>query len=164
MRFEKLHLKDFITLGVAGFGFLAVYYAFIEYALSALFVVISVFLDFLDGRIARHTGKHNDFGRELDSLSDAVAFGAAPAFAALTFAPPEWFMAHFASAVVYFWAVLIRLARFNIQETKGHYFGLPSPAAAVLLLILAPIFQAYTPVVYLILAFLMLGEFQLKKP
>ncbi|MBI4360870.1 CDP-alcohol phosphatidyltransferase family protein [Candidatus Micrarchaeota archaeon] len=164
MEFERLHAKDFVTLASGALGFLAVFFAVSSYFVAALFVALAAVLDALDGRLARWEGKANAFGRELDSLSDAVAFGVAPAFAAFylqVFSPWVWVYA--ASAVVFLAAVLVRLARFNLYAEKKVYFGLPSPAAAVLLLVLAPVFGAYSPVAFLVLAYLMLADFSFRK-
>lgn len=164
MEFDRLRVKDFVTLSSGALGFLAVFFAVSHYWTAALFIVIAGVLDALDGRIARSKGNANAFGRELDSLSDAVAFGVAPAFAAFYLqsgSPFVWLYA--AGAVVFLAAVLVRLARFNLYAGKGVFYGLPSPAAAVALLVLAPVLGVYLPVAFLVLAYLMLADFSFKK-
>jgi CDP-diacylglycerol--serine O-phosphatidyltransferase len=102
---------------------------------SAMCVCFAMVADLLDGRIARMTGGDTAFGAELDSLSDIVSFGIAPAALVkvmidLTAFPRRtgWVLA---AAYVAFAAM--RLARYNVEkdERPGNVFsGLPSPAAA----------------------------------
>ena len=109
-------------------------------------VILAMVFDALDGRLARFARATSDFGGQLDSLSDAVSFGLAPAFLMnrvvverLLDACPEaaekilW--AAWICAAVYLGCTLIRLARFNVEnvhEEEAHrsFKGLPSPAAA----------------------------------
>ncbi len=97
--------------------------------------------DALDGRIARLTKTASDFGKEYDSLCDMVAFGLAASFVMF-----EYSLSHLSAfrwlggqlgwvtAFAYTTCAALRLARFNVLasrgETKGDFFGLPSPAAA----------------------------------
>jgi CDP-diacylglycerol--serine O-phosphatidyltransferase len=114
----------------------------------------AVFLDGLDGRIARMTNTTSDFGREMDSLADVISFGLAPAV--LAFAWGVQFIDPTIGAklrgqifnVGYFIAFLFllcgscRLARFNIQKNpipknpgrpdRKYFVGLPIPAAALM--------------------------------
>ncbi len=96
---------------------------------SFAMVLLAVAFDFLDGRVARGAGKGNDFGRELDSLADVVSFGAAPAF--VTIAAAGYSIVGIVVAVVYAACAAVRLARFNLQEDKKFFVGLPSPVAGV---------------------------------
>lgn len=181
MKFEPLQLKDLATLGSAAFGFLALVFASVSYASAAVLIGISVVLDVLDGKLARLSGKDNGFGRELDSLADAVAFGAAPAF--LVFWPfrnAEWTLLYAVGGVVFLAAALVRLARFNLYSAeadfkkdakkaknppaKSVYYGLPAPAAALLLVVFGAFFGAFAPAAELGLAALMLAGFKITKP
>jgi CDP-diacylglycerol--serine O-phosphatidyltransferase len=102
-----------------------------EYAAIAIFV--AVILDGLDGRIARLVHAQSEFGGQLDSLSDMVSFGVAPALVMYTWSlavmgKPGWL-----AAFIYAVCTALRLARFNIQAKKidKRYFqGLATPAAA----------------------------------
>ena len=98
--------------------------------------------DALDGRLARFARHTTDFGGQLDSLADAVSFGAAPAFLALQVfkhyhaddIAPVVSRLIWAVGALYFSCALIRLARFNVSNEHGeqHHFsflGLPSPGA-----------------------------------
>lgn len=110
---------------------------------AGLLIFVGMLFDALDGSAARLTGAESEFGAELDSLCDAITFGAAPAVLVWRFAdgnalPPKlvW-----AIGVLYALCVLIRLARFNIEtdedDTHEGFDGLPSPAAAGTLAALA---------------------------
>jgi CDP-diacylglycerol--serine O-phosphatidyltransferase len=126
-----------------------------HFRLAAIAIGIAVFLDGLDGRIARLTNTVSEFGRELDSLSDVITFGVAPAVLAFTwgvaFVDPALgpdFVDHL-HRVGYFLAFLFllcgaaRLARFNIQADpvpknpgrpdRKYFVGLPIPAAAAMI-------------------------------
>ncbi|MGD0436069.1 MAG: CDP-diacylglycerol--serine O-phosphatidyltransferase [Bryobacteraceae bacterium] len=111
----------------------------------------AVVLDGLDGRIARLTNTVSDFGREMDSLADVIAFGIAPAVLAYTwgveFAAPGGFLpdhrAGYFIAFVYLLCGAARLARFNVQTNpvpknpgrpdRKYFVGLPIPAAAAII-------------------------------
>jgi len=90
-------------------------------------------LDSLDGRVARMTNTQSAFGEQMDSLSDMVSFGAAPALIVYEWAlrglgKPGWI-----AAFVYCAGAALRLARFNTNigvVDKRFFQGLPSPAAA----------------------------------
>ena len=102
---------------------------------AAWLVVLAGFFDLLDGMMARLVGASGEFGVELDSLSDVVSFGVAPAFLLYVFGlnqlGPLW-GALLASLPALFGAV--RLARFNsmtvVGEKQTEFSGLPIPAQA----------------------------------
>ncbi len=110
------------------------------YTTAGLLIFLAMVFDALDGRIARFTRTTSDFGGQLDSLSDAVSFGAAPGLLAyrvfidmVEFVPFRRLA--LVLAVVYMACALLRLARFNVenvQDEEAHmaFRGLPSPAAA----------------------------------
>jgi CDP-diacylglycerol--serine O-phosphatidyltransferase len=92
-------------------------------------------LDSLDGRIARMTNTQSAFGEQMDSLSDMVSFGAAPALIAYVWALKGLGRWGWLAAFVYCACAALRLARFNVNTTvvdKRYFQGLPSPAAAAL--------------------------------
>jgi len=127
-------LPNLFTSANLFFGFYAIILSIKEsFAQAAFFVLISIVLDSLDGRIARMTNSMSKFGTEYDSLSDLVAFGVAPAVMVYL-----WSLSHYGKwgVVASFLFVLcgaLRLARFNIQigivESKV-FNGLAIPAAA----------------------------------
>ncbi len=103
---------------------------------AAYFVVLAGLMDVLDGRIARMSRTGTQFGAEMDSLVDAISFGVAPALLVFfhTFkSGGEW---AWLLCFLYVLAVVVRLARFNIEQAgraKSQFFGLPSPAAGMTL-------------------------------
>jgi CDP-diacylglycerol--serine O-phosphatidyltransferase len=145
------HLADFFTLGNAACGVGAVLLAMLFMAsgasahfLAAAALAPAAFIfDVLDGRIARARHQHSALGRELDSLSDVISFGVAPAV--LGFAAGMqggWD----AAALVYFVCCGVsRLARYNVTaeelaDTAGkvkYFEGTPIPTSVVLTAILA---------------------------
>ncbi len=123
-----------------------------HFKIASMAIGAATFFDGLDGRIARMTNTVSDFGRELDSLADVIAFGIAPAvlgFAwGVQFVDPnlDRTILEYLHRTGYFIAFLfllcgaMRLARFNIQKNpvpsnpgppdRKYFVGLPIPAAA----------------------------------
>ncbi|AIJ05473.1 CDP-diacylglycerol/serine O-phosphatidyltransferase [Methanocaldococcus bathoardescens] len=93
-------------------------------------IYISIIFDSLDGYVARKTNTVSDFGAELDSISDVVSFGVAPAY--LLYSNFESTLSLIA-AVIFCLCGALRLARFGILNVKG-FIGLPIPAGALLLI------------------------------
>lgn len=129
-------LPSAFTLGNLFFGVYAMVAAIRgDFAWAGWFIVFAAALDLLDGRVARFTRTGSAFGAELDSLVDAVSFGVAPALIMTTlyFQESEW---GWVVGFVYVTAVVVRLARFNMEqggEAKRHFHGLPSPTGAMIL-------------------------------
>ena len=102
---------------------------------AAIGVFCAMVLDSLDGRIARMTNTQSAFGEQMDSLSDMVSFGAAPALIAYVWALTSLGRWGWLGAFVYCACAALRLARFNVNTTvvdQRFFQGLPSPAAAAL--------------------------------
>jgi len=103
---------------------------------AAWFIILAGFLDALDGKVARFSGATSAFGKELDSLSDMISFGIAPAFLVYSFklsALGKW---GWIIGVVYISAAAFRLARYNLlaqSEEKKNFMGLPVPPAGLTL-------------------------------
>ena len=133
------------TLGNLFFGVYAMVAASRgDFQWAAWFIVFAAVLDMLDGRIARFTATGSRFGAELDSLVDAISFGVAPAVLSyhLFFADDAW---SWVVAFIYVTAVVVRLARFNVEqggEAKSHFHGLPSPTAGMIVATVYPFFTA----------------------
>jgi CDP-diacylglycerol--serine O-phosphatidyltransferase len=99
-----------------------------------MFIIYAALFDAFDGVVARFTGTSSRFGVELDSLADAVSFGAAPSFILFKayFYSLDGFGIALASLVMIFAA--LRLARFNTQLVgfdKNYFTGVPAPLAAL---------------------------------
>ena len=104
-----------------------------EWAAAAAGIFAAIVFDACDGRVARLTGTQSEFGAEYDSLSDVVAFGAAPALLMHQWCLQEIGRWGAAAAFAYCAATALRLARFNVQtgdSDRRFFIGLPSPAAA----------------------------------
>ncbi len=102
--------------------------------IGGLLIFGGMLFDALDGSAARMTGQSSEFGAQLDSLCDAITFGAAPAVIVWRFSELLPHRLSWAIGVIFALCVLIRLARFNVEtdENDAHdkFDGLPSPAAA----------------------------------
>jgi CDP-diacylglycerol--serine O-phosphatidyltransferase len=106
-----------------------------EYASIAVF--IAMILDAIDGRVARLTHTESEFGTQYDSLVDMVSFGLAPALVMYAWALSGLGKLGWLAAFVYAAGAGLRLARFNVQigtVDKRYFRGLPSPAAAALVI------------------------------
>lgn len=137
-------LPTMLTLGNAACGFGAITYAANWSGLdpaTSLFtasclIYLAMVFDALDGSAARWTKQTSEFGAQLDSLCDAISFGAAPAFLMLQFSLSRGFHLRliWLIAALYVVCAVLRLARFNVEtdEDDSHnvFRGLPSPAAA----------------------------------
>lgn len=109
---------------------------------SVLSIVIAMILDGMDGRVARLLGATSRFGALLDSLSDLVCFGFAPAFLIYCFAVGKFIKFGWSGVMFYTACMALRLARFNALEEEGtapawskyYFMGVPAPAGALLLI------------------------------
>lgn len=101
---------------------------------SAFILIMAVFFDYMDGKVARSLGGSSAFGEELDSLADVISFGAAPAFLMYAKYMDEvgGFLCVLGAA---FFALCgaLRLARFNVTHIAGAFQGIPIPAAGMAL-------------------------------
>ncbi len=126
----------FTTAGLFG-GFFAIVASMSgRFEAAAIAVFIAMFMDGLDGRIARMTNTQSDFGKEYDSLADMVSFGLAPALVIYQWALIPLGKVGFVAAFIYAAGAALRLARFNTQAgiaDKRYFQGLASPAAAALI-------------------------------
>ncbi|TDP64042.1 CDP-diacylglycerol--serine O-phosphatidyltransferase [Roseateles toxinivorans] len=131
-------LPNAITLAALFSGFYAIVAAMngrFEFACIAIFC--SAVLDSLDGRVARMTNSQSAFGEQMDSLSDMVSFGAAPALIVYIWAFKDMGKLGWIPAFVYISGAALRLARFNVNigvVDKRFFQGLPSPAAAAIVI------------------------------
>jgi CDP-diacylglycerol--serine O-phosphatidyltransferase len=134
------------------------------FALAGYMLFFAMIADMLDGRVARLSGATSSFGGQLDSLSDAISFGVAPAFLMIRIVGNQLAALHRGSfplvrfldqsvlfiAVVYALCAVIRLARFNVENDEVetahmNFAGLPSPAAAGMLMSLVIFREDFLP-------------------
>jgi CDP-diacylglycerol--serine O-phosphatidyltransferase len=130
-------LPNAITTCALFAGFYAIVQAMnLRFELAAIGILAAMVFDGLDGRVARLTRTQSAFGAEYDSLSDMVAFGAAPALVIYEWALKGMGQLGWFAAFVYCACAALRLARFNTNlgtVDKRFFQGLPSPAAAGLI-------------------------------
>ena len=137
---QLLKLKDYITLIGTSLGIIALICACIgtRATLSLGFFLISIATgtDMIDGYIARKTNTVNEMGKELDSLSDSLTFGVAPAVLAYqSFKTDSLFdIILIIGALCFAIGAILRLARFNLSNVPG-YTGVPTPISALLLIV-----------------------------
>jgi CDP-diacylglycerol--serine O-phosphatidyltransferase len=137
---KELKLKDYATLLGTFCGILAIVMAvgFQAYRGACFMIYLGIAADLLDGFLARKMNQMNALGRELDSLSDGIVFGVAPAIVAFCVftqpltqtnmeGHPVWLM--LVCSFLFIAGAIIRLAWFNIAEGEG-YQGLPTPLSA----------------------------------
>ena len=125
-------LPNLLTIGALFAGFFAIVVAMRhQFDSAAIAIFVALVLDGLDGRVARLTQTQSEFGAQLDSLSDMVSFGVAPALVLYVWALQGMGKAGWLAAFTYAVCTALRLARFNIQPGGKRYFiGLATPAAA----------------------------------
>ncbi|HEX5312488.1 CDP-diacylglycerol--serine O-phosphatidyltransferase [Aquabacterium sp.] len=131
-------LPNLFTLAALFGGFYAIVMAMNgRFEQAAIGIFCAMVLDSLDGRVARMTNTQSAFGEQMDSLSDMVSFGAAPALIVYEWALKGMGKAGWIAAFVYCSGAALRLARFNTNigvVDKRFFQGLPSPAAAALVM------------------------------
>tara|TARA_B110001452_G_scaffold226235_1_gene200551 strand:- start:4669 stop:5460 length:792 start_codon:yes stop_codon:yes gene_type:complete len=135
-------LPNILTLGGVCLGISSIKFSIDgNYSLAVTLILFAAILDALDGRIARLIKGTSEFGKELDSLTDFVSFGIAPAFILYFWELNKYGKLGWAITLLYSVCCVLRLARFNLtkieetQEWKNNFFeGVPSPAGGLLIL------------------------------
>jgi len=111
-----------------------------KYEIAVIAIFFAALIDGLDGRIARLIKATSKVGKELDSLTDVISFGVAPAFIMYFWSLNNLGKFGWLLCLIYVVCVTLRLARFNVhsnEETswKDNFFeGVPSPAGGILVL------------------------------
>ncbi|HUT52786.1 MAG TPA: CDP-diacylglycerol--serine O-phosphatidyltransferase [bacterium] len=146
-------LPNAITTSAMFFGFFSIMMAVNgRFREAAWALVAAGICDLLDGRVARLTHSTSAFGMEYDSLSDLIAFGFAPAMLSYFWALDAFGRLGWAVAFMYLACAAIRLAKFNTltgeEESRRHFRGIPSPGAAVLIIIMVLMHIEYHPELY----------------
>lgn len=134
-------IPNLITIGALCCGMSAVRFALLEqWETSVTFLLVAAFLDGIDGGVARMLKAASDFGAQMDSLSDIVCFGVAPAIVLHLWALQDIKRFGWAIALFYTICCALRLARFNtslMEEVKEdwqtrYFTGVPAPMGAIL--------------------------------
>ncbi|AIE60824.1 CDP-diacylglycerol--serine O-phosphatidyltransferase [Bacillus methanolicus] len=135
--------------------------------LSLLLIFVAALADRFDGMVARKFNIESELGKQLDSMSDIISFGVAPALLLykgilFEFGAPGTFF-----TVFYIGCGAFRLARFNISENNGFFTGLPITAAGCLATLSFLVIPYFPPQAFLflmiILSFLMVSPFKFRK-
>ena len=145
-------LPNILTLAGVCLGISSIKFSLdLNFKMAVIFITLAAILDALDGRIARLIKGTSEFGKELDSLTDFVSFGIAPAFIIYFWELNKYGKLGWAITLIYSVCCVLRLARFNLtkfepeENWKQNYFeGVPSPIGA--LLILSPLVLELTGV------------------
>ena len=153
---SRIILPNILTLFGVCIGLSSIKFAFDgNFELAIIAVIVAGIIDGLDGRIARLIKATSKVGKELDSLTDVISFGVAPAFIMYFWSLVEIGRLGWLVALIYVVCVALRLARFNVSSSeepswKDNFFvGIPSPAGGILVLM---------PLIY------SLSEFQIFNP
>jgi len=141
------------TCGNMCFGILSIFSSIDgQFIQAAWFLVGALACDILDGRIARMTNTTSEFGVQLDSLSDLVSFGIAPALMMYMLVLNTMGKIGAAIAVLFVLCSALRLARFNVLaqsgETSKNFIGLPTPASAGVIISFVLSYQLLGPEEY----------------
>jgi CDP-diacylglycerol--serine O-phosphatidyltransferase len=128
-------LPSLFTCGNMSLGILSIISSVdSNFIMASWFLIGALACDIIDGRIARMTKTTSVFGMQLDSLSDLVSFGVAPAIMMYMLVLNTMGNIGIAIAVLFVLCTALRLARFNVLAQSGeihkHFKGLPTPASA----------------------------------
>lgn len=162
-------IPSIFTLANLLFGFIALIFTLDhKFNFAAGMILLSVLMDSMDGKVARKLSVSSDFGKELDSLSDLVSFGVAPAILTYSaFLRPTVGNWGILVAAVFALCGAIRLARFNVLNISTHFLGVPITFAGGFMALLV-FFSSFIPwVLYpiclVVLALLMVSSFRVPK-
>jgi len=172
----RVILPNTLTLIGVCIGLTSINFALNEnYKLSIIAILIAAIIDGLDGRIARLIKGTSKVGKELDSLTDVISFGVAPAFIMYfwqlnSFGKIGWLL-----SLIYVVCVALRLARFNLNTSteaswRDNFFeGVPSPAGGIL--VLSPLiyeisgfnifilnYKIITPILFVLVSILLISK------
>ena len=148
---SRVILPNILTLIGVCIGLTSIKFSFDgNFQLAVIAVIVAGVIDGLDGRIARLIKGTSKVGKELDSLTDVISFGVAPAFIMYFWTLSELGRLGWLISLIYVICVALRLARFNINSEaepswKDNFFeGIPSPAGGIL--VLMPLIYGFSEV------------------
>ena len=137
----RMILPNMLTLIGVCIGLTSIRFSFNgQFDLAIIAIIIAALIDGLDGRIARLIKGTSKVGKELDSLTDMISFGVAPAFIMYFWTLSSLCRFGWLICLIYVICVALRLARFNINSNqepswRDNFFeGVPSPAGGILVL------------------------------
>jgi len=137
----RVILPNILTLIGVCIGLSSIKFALdAKYEIAVIAIVFAAMIDGLDGRIARLIKGTSKVGKELDSLTDVISFGVAPAFIMYFWSLKNLGKFGWLLCLIYVVCVALRLARFNVNSNENpswrdNFFeGIPSPAGGILVL------------------------------
>jgi len=128
-------VKKLVPSIFTSFNLLCGFFAILcdDIRIGSIFILCSLFFDAFDGLVARMLNVSSEIGKELDSLSDLVSFGVAPAYLYILISPFDN-MWKYVPASIYVVAAAVRLAKFNLLPASKYFKGMPTPTAAFFLI------------------------------
>ena len=138
------YVPNFITLLSLSSGFTSISFSLNgEWEIAIYLILLATIFDFFDGWFARKLKSGSNFGAELDSLSDFVSFGIAPSFLIYLWSTNTLGSLGWGATLFFVICSALRLARFTADiyltnkpiDNKEYFTGVPSPAAAGLILL-----------------------------
>ena len=173
----RMILPNMLTLIGVCIGLTSIRFALDgKFELAIIAIIFAALIDGLDGRIARLIKGTSKVGKELDSLTDMISFGVAPAFIMYFWKLNILERFGWLLCLVYVICVALRLARFNINSNqepswKDNFFeGVPSPAGGIL--VLTPLiislsgfelyklnYEVIVPIFFIVTSFLLISKF-----
>ena len=172
----RVILPNIFTLVGVCIGLTSIKFAFdSKFALAIIAIIVAAIIDGLDGRIARLIKGTSKVGKELDSLTDVISFGVAPAFIMYFWKLNELGRVGWLICLVFVICVTLRLARYNITSSnesswRDNFFeGIPSPAGGVLVLmpliyslsdiqIVSINYEIFVPSLFVIISILLISK------
>lgn len=157
-------LPSFFTIGNLFAGIVSILFVYNgKMKQAVLLIILAMVMDSVDGYAARRLNAESEFGKVLDSLSDLVSFGIAPAFLMYVTIIHELQTAGILLTALFPVCGALRLARFHTQKSAPNTFiGMPIPAAGCILAILAlftPMIHKWEPILFiLLLSYLMISK------
>jgi CDP-diacylglycerol--serine O-phosphatidyltransferase len=162
-----MQIADIFTVGNLCCGILSILLAIDgHYDISASLLFLAVVFDVMDGKIAGFLHQKNLFGKQIDSMSDLVSFGVAPALLYYSMSSPG--VLGIVVSLFFVSCGMLRLARYNISEGAG-FEGVPITVNGVLFPLLFLIFSSfpqslnYWPMFFLIQGFLMVSTIKIAR-
>ena len=176
-RSARVILPNMLTLIGVCIGLTSIRFALDgRYEFVIIAIIIAAVIDGLDGRIARLIKGTSKVGKELDSLTDMISFGVAPAFIMYFWKLNELGRFGWLVCLIYVICVALRLARFNVNSGgepswRDNFFeGVPSPAGGIL--VLTPLifsmssievfkidYAIIVPIFFIVTSFLLISKF-----
>ena len=176
-RSARVILPNMLTLIGVCIGLTSIRFALDgRYEFAIIAIIIAAVIDGLDGRIARLIKGTSKVGKELDSLTDMISFGVAPAFIMYFWKLNELGRFGWLVCLIYVICVALRLARFNVNtggepSWRDNFFeGVPSPAGGIL--VLTPLifsissielfkidYAVVVPIFFIVTSFLLISKF-----